>query len=103
MLAIESAEYVDGYRLRLTFNDSKAGIADLHRVLCDDPRPVFSALRERRGSFREFRVESDTVCWVNGPDIAPEYLYFLAFQDDPALRELFEKWGYSRERAVADR
>ena len=101
MLAIENAEYVDGHRLRLTFNDGKTGIADLHRVLHDDPRALFSALREI-GRFRAFRVESDTVCWVSGLDLSPEYLYFLAFQDDPALQEQFEKWGYSRARAVAD-
>ena len=102
MLAIENAEYVDGYRLRLAFNDGKTGIADLHRVVHDDSRGVFSELREI-GRFREFRVDSETVCWVSGLDLAPEYLYFLAFQDDPALQEQFEEWGYSRARAVADR
>ena len=49
MLAIENAEYVDGYTLRLTFNDGKTGIADLRRVAHDDPRGVFS---ERRCELR---------------------------------------------------
>jgi len=32
--------------------------------------------------------------WANGADIAPEYLYFLAFKDEPDLQEKFKKWGY---------
>ena len=101
MLAIEKAEYVDGYRLRLAFNDGKTGIADLHRAVHDDPRGVFSELREI-GRFREFSVASEAVCWANGLDLAPEYLYFLAFQDDPALQEQFAEWGYGRARALAE-
>ena len=101
MLAIEKAGYVDGYRLRLAFNDGRTGIADLHRVVHDDPRGVFSELREI-GAFREFRVASETVCWANGVDLAPEYLYFLTFQDDPALQERFAEWGYCGARALAE-
>ena len=33
-----------------------------------------------------------TVSWSNGLDLAPEYLYFLAFADKPELRAQFEEW-----------
>ena len=39
-------------------------------------------------------VSSPTLTWPGDLDVAPEYLYFLAFSSDPALQELFEQWGY---------
>jgi hypothetical protein len=35
-----------------------------------------------------------TISWENGLDLAPEFLYFLAFRNEPELQELFRKWGY---------
>ena len=31
----------------------------------------------------------------NGADLAPEYLYFRAFRDEPELQEQFMQWGIS--------
>jgi len=36
----------------------------------------------------------ETIIWANGADLAPEYIYFKAFKDDPDLQEQFKKWGY---------
>jgi hypothetical protein len=36
---------------------------------------------------------------LSGP--APEYLYFLAFRNDPALSDLFHQWGYLQEHSAA--
>ena len=60
-------------------------------ILCG----VFEPLRDK-SLFSQFRIdeELDTVAWANGADIAPEYLYFLAFKDEPDLQEKFKKWGY---------
>lgn len=99
MLVVTKAEYVSGYKLRVTFSDGKTGNADLHRVVHQDARGVFSELREIDW-FRDFTVDLDTVCWGNGLDLAPEYLYFQAFRDDVALRDQFETWGYLRSEPV---
>ncbi|MBC8445962.1 MAG: DUF2442 domain-containing protein, partial [Chloroflexi bacterium] len=46
--------------------------------------------------FSRLRVdeELETITWPNGADLAPEYIYFRAFKDDPALQEQFKEWGY---------
>ena len=100
MLLDEGAEYVDGYKLRITFSDKRTAIVDLEQVVHDDRRSVFAALRDVR-TFRDFRIGLNTVCWPNGLDLAPEYLYYLAFHDDPDLQAQFAEWGYSSAGALA--
>lgn len=67
-------EYVDGYRLRLRFEDGATGVADLAHSL---DGPVFAPLREQ-AQFLKFHLECGTVAWPNGADFAPEYLRELA-------------------------
>jgi hypothetical protein len=68
-----SAEYLDGYRIRLRFADEACGVVDLERQLWGE---VFEPLK-RIARFREFRVddEMNTIVWPNGADLAPEFLY----------------------------
>jgi len=100
MLSVESAGYIDGYRLELTFNDGKTGVVDLYRVVHEDQRSVFSELGDLE-KFKDFQVDFNTVCWSNGLDLASEFLYFLAFHDDPTLQDQFEEWGYSRRETLS--
>jgi hypothetical protein len=93
MLHITSAEYVGDYRIRFVFSDEREGIADLRTMIFEDPRPVFTPLRELR-AFRQFFIEHGALCWPGEVDVAPEYIYFLAFREDESLRWLFEEWGY---------
>ncbi len=90
---ISDAKYLDGYRLRFVFDNGREGIADLSPMIVDDPRPVFATLRDE-AVFRQFFIERGVLCWPCDLDIAPEYLYFLVFRDDPNLRGLFGAWGY---------
>lgn len=68
-----SAQYIAGYRLRLTFEDGTEGEIDLESQLWGE---VFEALREVE-IFKQFRVdrELDTIVWPTGADLAPEFLY----------------------------
>lgn len=70
-LEIVRAEYVDGYRLRLFFNNGEVKIADLASSLVGK---VFEPLRDL-DFFKRFRISFNTVEWDNGADFAPEYLY----------------------------
>jgi len=67
------ASYVDGYRIRLRFNDGKEGIVDLSDCLEGE---VFEPLKDVT-NFKAFRVDPDieTIVWDNGADMAPEFLY----------------------------
>ena len=93
LLRVEKAEYVNGHNIRVSFNDGRCGVADLQELVQEDARQIVAELGDI-DKFKDFRVHFDTVCWANGFDLAPEYLYFLAFRKAPELRSKFEEWGY---------
>ena len=93
MLHISDAEYLGEYRVRVVFNDGREGVADLRPMVFDEPRTVFESLKDL-SVFRQFAIEHGALCWPGDLDVAPEYIYFLAFRDDESLRGLFEEWGY---------
>jgi hypothetical protein len=92
MLSVVDAEWVGNYRIRLHFSDGKVGVADLGRWLTRTSWKAFHSLRDPE-RFGRFHVDY-TISWENGLDLAPEFLYFLAFRNEPELQELFQKWGY---------
>jgi hypothetical protein len=73
MLEVTGAEYVEGYKIRVTFNNGEAGIVDLRSSLWG---PMFEPLKDP-SAFRRFRVSPvlHTVCWENDADFAPEFLH----------------------------
>lgn len=93
MLEVSKAEYMGQYNINLLFNNGRTGIVDLEQTIWDDDRPIFSSLKEE-SNFRNFKVEHSTVIWSDELDLAAEYLFYLAFKDDPDLQEQFKTWGY---------
>ncbi|MCF8373762.1 MAG: DUF2442 domain-containing protein [Bacteroidales bacterium] len=91
-LHIIDAKYVDGYKIKVTFNNGQEGVADLSKALTG---PVFEGLKNK-SSFAAFSLDTElnTITWPNGADLAPEYIYFQAFKNDPAQQSQFKKWGY---------
>jgi hypothetical protein len=69
-----SAEYVDGYRVRVTFEDGRSGVVDLEPYARRGG--VFAPLSDLT-FFRQFRINPDfgVICWGDDIDIAPESLY----------------------------
>ncbi len=101
MLSITQAQYVGDFKIELTFNDGLKGVADLREYLMNEPRSVFWPLRDK-AVFCAFELKHDTITWLNGDvDLAPEYLYFLAFRHDPALQEQYREWGYLAQEIIA--
>jgi len=65
------AEYQEGHRIYLTFNEGTEGVVDFSNWLSG---PVFEPLQEVP-YFKRFFLDGGTVAWPNGADIAPETLY----------------------------
>ena len=71
-LEIIDAQYIDGYKLLLFFNNGQKRSFDFSYVI--ERYPVFHSLKDL-SLFKNFSI-TDTLEWNNGAiDIAPEYLY----------------------------
>lgn len=92
ILHVTHAKYLKGFQVELSFNDGRQGTADLIGSL---DGPVFERLKNLN-YFAQLRLdpELDTISWPSSAYLAPEYLYFLVFKDDPELQDQFQKWGY---------
>ncbi len=68
---------LDGYRLRLRFEDGAEGAVDVAAMVAFTG--VFAPLQDR-AIFAAVRVDSDlgTVVWPNGADLDPAVLYAAA-------------------------
>jgi hypothetical protein len=71
---VVKVKVLDDYRLYLQFADGKAGELDIAKLV-----PfvgVFASLKDKK-FFNAVTVNSDigTICWANGADLAPSYLY----------------------------
>ena len=96
-LHVVEAHYVRDFSVEVTFNDGSKGVADLSDALTG---PVFEPLRDP-AIFSQFWVdeELETIVWPNGADLAPEFIYFHAFKNDPKLLPKFKAWGYISTQA----
>lgn len=99
MVRISEAKYLGDYRVRLVFDNRREGVADLYSMIFDDPRPVFAPLRDK-AVFQQLFIAHGALCWPGDMDVAPEYIYYLAFSDDESLSGLFEEWGYIRSEVA---
>ena len=84
MVWIKEAEYIEDYKIHVTFNTDESGIIDLKEVIFNDKRPVFRELVDNT-KFRQFEVDFDTIVWKNGLDLAPEFLYDFLTQSQHAM------------------
>jgi hypothetical protein len=70
---ITRAEYVDGFRIKLWFNNNVVKTVDLRSSLNG---LIFEPLKDLE-FFKRFSVKYNTIEWENGADFAPEYLFAL--------------------------
>ena len=75
MLAyVIKAELRGDYRIYIEFNDGHSGIIDFKDKITTDHRGIIRELIDKN-KFNKIKVERHTLCWENGVDFAPEYLY----------------------------
>lgn len=70
-IEVVKAEYIEGYKIKLDFNNGVTKIVDLSESLKGS---VFLPLKEM-DYFKNFSIKFNTIEWDNGADFAPEYLY----------------------------
>lgn len=92
MLSILNASYKNEYKIILEFSDYKKGEVDLKDFIVNGKIKPFKQLINIE-KFKQFKVDY-TLKWDNDLDIAPEYLYFKAFENDSSLQKQFYRWGY---------
>ncbi len=73
LVTVTNAEYKNGYKIFLLFNDGLTGIVDLSEHLEGE---IFIPLKNQ-DYFKKFSLDSWTIGWENGADFAPEFLYDL--------------------------
>ena len=91
-LHVTNARYLEDYKVEVSFNNGRKGVADLIDAI---KGPVFELLKNT-SEFSSFTVdkELETIVWSNGADLAPEYIYYQAFKNEPELQSQFKQWGY---------
>lgn len=74
-LHVERLEYLEAYKLRLTFNNQVTQDIDLSTEIYGE---IFEPLKDIE-YFQKVRLnpETKTIEWPNGADFAPEFLYQL--------------------------
>jgi hypothetical protein len=74
---VVEAEVLEGYRLRLRFEDGATGVVDVAELI--QFHGVFAPLQDR-SVFTQVRVDETlgTVVWPNGADLDPNVLYARA-------------------------
>lgn len=75
-LEITKAEYLEGYRLLVWFNDGAIKVSNLAGYL---HKPHLAPLKES-GCIRRFQLDLGTIIWDGEIDIAPEFLYNIAVE-----------------------
>ena len=93
MMKIQNAEYIGDYKIFLTFNNGKTGTVNLEEMVQNENRPIFLPLKDTN-VFRSFSITRSTITWFDELDVAPEYLFFLAFMGNSEFHEQFREWGY---------
>ncbi|MBF0109082.1 MAG: DUF2442 domain-containing protein [Magnetococcales bacterium] len=80
-VVVQSVEYLDDDRLRLTFNSGESGVADRAELVRSTPGAA--PLRNQEEFRRVFLDEWPTLAWPCGFDLAPEYVDWLVTGKTP--------------------
>ncbi len=92
MLSITNAKYQGDYKILVEFSDNKKGLVDLKDFITKGKIKPFRQLQDIE-KFKNFKVDY-TLKWNDDLDLAPEYLYFKAFETNKNLLPKFKEWGY---------
>lgn len=78
LIKVEQAEYLSGYKIKLTFSDGLTGVVDLKDEIWGE---VFEPLKDVN-YFKDFTKDRWTIGWDCGADFAPEFLHGLTLKQN---------------------
>jgi hypothetical protein len=88
ILNVKNAEYKEGYKVFLTFNNGESVLTDLEDAIFSDTRKIFMPLRNIE-YFKSFKIRLNTITWDNEADFAPEFLLELGKQQESLIKQRF--------------
>jgi len=74
MLEVTKVMIQGDYTVYVEFNDGLSGVINFKEELENDHREIIRELLNLE-LFNTVKLGLDTLCWDNGVDFAPEYLY----------------------------
>ncbi len=91
-ISVKKAEYVDDYRLRLTFNDGKIRVVDFGKFLRKCPHPAFKKYLDIK-RFKKFYIDYGHLMWGDHDLIFPMSDMYdgKIFYTPPNLKSLYPK------------
>ena len=72
-MRIKKAEYIDGHKIKLLFNDGITKVVDFEQFLSTTRKLLIPLLD--LDYFKSFCLDEITICWPNGLDFSPDSLY----------------------------
>lgn len=87
---VASVEVLEGYALRIGFDDGTHQEIDLEPILAGE---IYGPLRDR-ALFEQVRIDPEvhTIVWPNGADFDPATLHDWSQQEE-AMRALARRWA----------
>lgn len=88
---IIAAQPLDGYQLRLKFEDEVEGVVDIAELI--EFTGIFEPLSDP-AYFAQVTVNPDlgTICWENGADLDPDVLYAIVAQQPLPVYAQTQTW-----------
>lgn len=76
-MRIRKVEYMEGFKLKLSFSDKMVKIVDLEKMI-KKSGGIFLPLRDIE-YFKQVTLDGCqlSICWPNGADICPDVLYAM--------------------------
>lgn len=104
-MRVKKVAYFKDYKLKLLFGDNKTKIVDIEPII-NKSRGLFYPLKDIE-YFKKVFLDDDeypmSVCWPNGADICPDYLYELgvdAREEKMPVRSLPRRYKRNTVKSV---
>lgn len=85
--SVKKINYIDGYKISITFNDNKTKIVDAEPYL---KKGVFLPLRDHN-FFKQVKVIGNTLVWPNEADFCPDVLYEIGVEVKKPAKKTTQK------------